>query len=267
MVAEGNDRSAVRRGLDPKSLWYAPDRRIRTGAAAREAMDIARRVAAPGGSTADCEDYILFKALQTCAYQAAGPLRGRQISRTRRREWASRWRGIRDHIVERNMPLARWLVRRRSAVQTNSEAFLSEASLALVRAVERFNPWLGYRFSTYASRAIVRAMTRLGRHENRYRNRFPLHYDVSFERPVEPEPLYPQLCVERLHRVLDTNAAELTGLESRVIADRFGLGHRGTLTLRQIGDVVGMSKERVRQIQHAALEKIRDVLVEDPMLQ
>ena len=40
----------------------------------------------------------------------------------------------------------------------DSDDLLSDAMFALARAVERFSPWMGHRFSTYAGTAIARAL-------------------------------------------------------------------------------------------------------------
>ena len=76
-----------------------------------------------------------------------------------------------------------------------------------------------------------------------------------------------ELRVERLTRALDGNLGRLTELESRIVAHRFPHNGIPRLTLRQIGDAIGLSEERVRQIQKAALGKLRNVLVADPVLQ
>jgi RNA polymerase primary sigma factor len=75
------------------------------------------------------------------------------------------------------------------------------------------------------------------------------------------------LYAERLNLALAGNLAELTPLETRVIAQRFPRfsGHRQTF--REIGDTVGLSKERVRQVQNRALGKLREALAIDPVLQ
>src|ERR1700712_2311385 len=50
--------------------------------------------------------------------------------------------------------------------------------------------------------------------------------------------------------------------EQEVLALRFGLGGQARLSLSQVGKVLEVSKERVRQIQDRALEKLRLVAVE-----
>ena len=143
---------------------------------------------------------------------------------------------------------------------------LSEASMVLSRSVERFNPWMGYRFSTYACNAIARALLRVSRRETRYHDLFPVQHDTTLERPVERPDAEMQLRVDRLSRALNENLGALTELEQRVLNQRFPLGQSNKRTFRQIGASVGLSKERIRQIQNVALRKLRQVLTQDPVL-
>jgi RNA polymerase sigma factor (sigma-70 family) len=126
---------------------------------------------------------------------------------------------------------------------------------------------MGFRFSTYACNAIARSLLRIRKQASRHHERFPVQHDVSLEQPDEPEDQHTELAVERLNRVLRRNLGELTELESQVIAQRFPPGPEPRLTYREIGEAVGLSKERVRQIQNVALDKLREVLSQDPMLQ
>ena len=66
------------------------------------------------------------------------------------------------------------------------------------------------------------------------------------------------------------NRAELSDIETEVIEHRFGIktpndkrDEPQPLTLEQVGKIIGVTKERVRQIQNKALEKIRLSLEED----
>lgn len=56
--------------------------------------------------------------------------------------------------------------------------------------------------------------------------------------------------------------AELTARERRVLRERYGLAGVEEHTLREIGDRLGVSAERVRQIEGAALEKLRPTTAE-----
>ena len=74
--------------------------------------------------------------------------------------------------------------------------------------------------------------------------------------------------MEELLGILANNTADLTVTELKVLSERFGVrsggrGKRGTpKTLRQVAEVFGVTKERVRQIQNKALEKLRGALDE-----
>jgi hypothetical protein len=61
-------------------------------------------------------------------------------------------------------------------------------------------------------------------------------------------------------RIVLDNRADLTDVERTVIEHRFGLeaadGEK-PMTLEQVGQIIGVTKERVRQIQNKAMEKIR----------
>jgi RNA polymerase sigma factor (sigma-70 family) len=59
---------------------------------------------------------------------------------------------------------------------------------------------------------------------------------------------------------------ELDEREQRIIVSRFGIGRSGEpLTLNEVGDEIGVTKERVRQIESRALAKLRKV-AEDEQL-
>jgi RNA polymerase primary sigma factor len=65
---------------------------------------------------------------------------------------------------------------------------------------------------------------------------------------------------------IDRLMAGLRPREQQVLALRFGLGGGPRLSLSQVGKVLEVSKERVRQIQDRALEKLRGVAGEDGLL-
>ena len=65
---------------------------------------------------------------------------------------------------------------------------------------------------------------------------------------------------ERWRRIVLENRADLSEVERTVIEHRFGLESveaEKPMTLEQVGQIIGVTKERVRQIQNKAMEKIR----------
>jgi RNA polymerase primary sigma factor len=53
---------------------------------------------------------------------------------------------------------------------------------------------------------------------------------------------------------------ELDGREKKIIAERFGFGGSARKTLQEIGDALGVSRERIRQLENSALAKLRRAL-------
>ena len=251
--------------LDPKRLTYVPDRRLRTKSAAEHALRIADWVVGGNRQGPKPDEAGLFLALQTCAYRAARANRDRRITPTERRRWAWRYRVIREYIVEKNLGLAYSMIRRFKCHQTDHDDLTSDGLYAIARAVERFDPWRGYRFSTYACTAIVRALVNRNKRGCSYRRRFPFRHDVSFELS-ERVDTQTELYVERLRRALEKNLGDLNEIEAGILAQRFPLDHEARSTLEKIGQEIGLSKERVRQIQNVALGKLREVLDTDPVL-
>jgi RNA polymerase primary sigma factor len=227
-------------------------------------MALADFIRSRSGPADKPSDQQLFVALHTCAYFANKTMRDQSNEHP---SWANRWSVIREHIVEQNLGLAYSMMSRFNTRLIDEDDLLSDAMLGLTRAVDRFNPWRGYRFSTYACNVIVRALMRRGKRERNRRRLFPVQYEVSLERPESLPDSERELYVERLSQVLQDNAGQLTDLETRVLTQRFSGERRDRLTFQEIGNTVGLSKERVRQIQNIAIRKLRRALAADPVLQ
>lgn len=247
----------------PQAPWYVADERITSRAAAREAEQIARRALTRYGRSDKPDEQALFTAFHTCAFQT-----GRHLEQATGQAdvWLQRWHAIREYIVERNLGLVHVCMRRFRFQSVDEDDVLSEAMCALGRAIDRFNPWRGFRFSTYACNVIVRALMRRGKTESRRRQVFPVQHDQSYEKAAELPDEDKELRLDRLRVALDRNLGRLTDLEVTVLSHRFCEDRNSELTYQEIGQMVGLSKERVRQIQNTALGKLRTALEEDPVL-
>ena len=264
MVKNHNKKAMA--GVELEQLWYVPDRRIRTKTAAEEARRIAELINTRQPELDDLDEQTLFSALHTVAFRATRKGAGERITRKDRQVWVDHWNTIREYLVEKNLGLVYSMISRFASSNIDEDDLLSDAMFGLTRAVDRFDPWRGFRFSTYACNVIARALMRRGRQETNYRRLFPVQHDVTFERPTHTPDTQTELYVERLHRALNENLGELTDLESKILAQRFPVDRESRLTFKEIGDAIGLSKERVRQIQNIALSKLRDVLTQDPLL-
>ncbi|UCE61605.1 MAG: sigma-70 family RNA polymerase sigma factor [Phycisphaerales bacterium] len=255
-------------GSGANSIKYIPCRLVMTQEAADQAIAIAEQIVATGeyqeGDDAS-DERALFIALHTCAYQATHrPPRGPN-GQDVRHIWVQRRTLIRDHLVQRNLGLAYSALRRFDTSHVEWDDLRSEALVALVRAVDGFDPWRGCRFSTYACTAITRALIQEATRAHGYHRRIHLGYDGSEEGPKWVNART-ELCVDRLQRVLQRNSAHLTDRERHVLARRFAICGGDEQTLSKVGQTLGLSKEGTRQIQNRGLSKIRKVLEADPIL-
>ncbi|MEL7087711.1 MAG: sigma-70 family RNA polymerase sigma factor, partial [Planctomycetota bacterium] len=143
---------------------------------------------------------------------------------------------------------------------------ISDGMVGLVKAIDAFEPERGFKFSTYACRAILKGFSRLGMKTTRHRSLFPVGFEPDLERSnytAEKAADDEQGCVEQVARIFRENRSGLNELERDIIEKRFAFdnpdGGKG-MTLKEVGKLVGLTKERVRQIQIHALAKMRDTL-------
>jgi len=213
------------------------------------------------------DEGVLFRALNAC---------GRQLSRTRSAKAkrsgkdAARYSRLRRELVtfilQQNVGLVYDMLRRTRIAGIDHDELVSEGMWTLLKAITSFDPWRGFRFSTYACTSILRAYVSLGRKKQRDHQAIAALREraVPAETGVESAiDLEVQLARDRLAKILDTNSAQLTDLERFVIARRM-LHDPGVKadTLSQVGEMVELSKERVRQIQLSALGKLGQALNE-----
>jgi len=180
--------------------------------------------------------------------------------------WYGVAKGYREQIAETNLALVLAMAKRTRMSEVDFADLVSEGNMALLRSVDKFDCGRGFKFSTYACRAILKAFSRQGMKLSKYRQRFPTDFDPAMEKSNHLETTrdvhVKETAAEVKHIVL-TNEADLTDVERTVIHHRFGLegGEKAAaLTLEQVGQIIGVTKERVRQIQNKALEKIRTAL-------
>lgn len=199
--------------------------------------------------------------------------RGQRLTLDQTRELA-RWEGfvcgIRGEIVRANLPLVLAMAKRTRITGVDFSDLISEGNLALLRSVDKFDSSRGFKFSTYACRAILKSFSRVAARTARYRGYFPTEFDPTLEKSDYVEQRrtgFEGDCVTELKHILARNLAKLNDVEERVIRARFALDEldvagqeRRSKTLEQVGEMIGVTKERVRQIQNKALSKLKAAL-------
>lgn len=226
----------------------------------------------------------------------------------------------RQRMIESNLRLVVKIARRYNNRGLSFLDLIEEGNLGLIRAVEKFNPEKGFRFSTYGTWWIRQSIERALMNQTRT-VRLPIHLvkelntylragrelsqkldkeatpqDIAshLETPVEnvkkllglnerntsfdypagnnsDRPLLETLACDtaspfetvdnlNINQKIDCWLNELSERQRQVVIRRFGLkGHEAT-TLQEVGDEIGLTRERVRQIQMEALKNLRNML-------
>lgn len=192
--------------------------------------------------------------------------------------WYRKAEQYRDQIAQTNLALVLAMAKRTRMSEVDFADLVSEGNMALLRAIDKFDAGRGFKFSTYACRAILKAFSRAGMKLSKHRNLFPTGFDPEFERSDYMETKRAseeEDCADEVRRIVETNQADLSKIEQQVIKHRFKLvapdvrnepdpsitrDDGKPLTLQQVGQIIGVTKERVRQIQNVAMAKIRERL-------
>jgi RNA polymerase sigma factor (sigma-70 family) len=226
----------------------------------------------PEGSSNE-RDLRRFKQMHFCALrmQALAERYGDAASeQPDYRQFSKLYRELRNEIAHENLGLVYDVYRRRRFANVNGDDLISDGMMALGRAISTFDPWRGFRFSTYAWNVIVRAFYCRARRESKRRTREPVSFDSELEKGDLPEVRREEeswLYVERLEKILQEGKVTFTETENGVLRRRFPMDPGAEpLTLSAVGREMHLSKERVRQIQNAALRKLRGALDADPLL-
>jgi RNA polymerase sigma factor (sigma-70 family) len=188
----------------------------------------------------------------------------------RTRAELARWRAsyleLRDRVVVGNRKLIFRAVRSFPHLASAAEDLAADCHIVLIQAVVAYNPWIGIRFSTYAYTCLLRALGRLARKAARDWTTRALSLDNFLEGEPPTANVLPARSSEfRIDEFFRADHPLLSEREKLVIVRRFNLNERpdGT-TLEQVGAELGLSKERVRQVQATALDKLRQALAIAP---
>jgi RNA polymerase primary sigma factor len=166
---------------------------------------------------------------------------------------------IKNQITQANLRLVVSIAKRHLGPALDFFEIISDGNVSLMRAVDKFDYTRGFKFSTYASWAIIRNYARLIPEQRYQRDRYQTGreelLEITAERGPDEQDDEQNVIV---HGVIERMLASLDLRERRILRQRFGLDeHHVPQTLEQIGRRFGVSKERIRQLETRAIRRLR----------
>ena len=170
---------------------------------------------------------------------------------------------IRKTLVEANLRLVVSIAGKHTSNDASFLELVSKGNFALIQAVEEFDYAKGFRFSRRAALDIAKEYARVSGRSTELTPKRAASL-ASIQRDLR-DTAADVPALERTHQSLaEVIREELDEREQYVIMHHFGLIgssiRKNTKTLKQIGDELGLTKERIRQIELTALQKLRQCL-------
>jgi len=171
----------------------------------------------------------------------------------------------RNCLVVANLRLVVHLASRHLGLGRRLDDLVSDGTVSLMQAIEKFDYTRGIRFSTYSSWAIRKNFAKsLPREAQRHQAEITGTEEIIESRGDTRAAAPPERDLkEVLRSTVASLLLELSPREREVIVARFGLGRRAE-TLEQVGRRFQVTRERIRQIEASALRKLANRV--DPAL-
>jgi len=205
-------------------------------------------------------NYLKYKACHL--RETLGFGRPRSKSMDRIESLLDQYLEVKNFLIRSNLRLVVSLAKRYVKPGDNFFGIVSDGNMSLFRAIEKFDYTRGNKFSTYATWSIIKNFSRTISKEHAVQERYRTGTDELFQYTVEKRANHhrEEMINQQQRQVIASILTQLDEREKNIIVLRFGLeqGVRPN-TLAEVGLRLGVTKERIRQIESRALRKLQKI--------
>jgi RNA polymerase primary sigma factor len=206
--------------------------------------------------------YNFLKCKQSSLQREFAELAPTQVSESTLREFGHLEQlalADRNHILEANSRLIVSVAKKFISPTMLLDELIAEGVFTILRAIDHFECGRGFKFSTYATLALQRHFIRFSGQEQTRATRFqPSELIEGDSVPHSAAPIEAEQRAEILQSLIHGMVQEHLDLrEQQIVLRRFGLDRNKEDTLKVVGERLGVTKERVRQLERRALDKLR----------
>jgi RNA polymerase sigma factor (sigma-70 family) len=179
--------------------------------------------------------------------------------------WLDEANEVKNFLIRSNLRLVVSIAKKHLKPNVSFFEMVSDGNMSLIRAIEKFDFTRGFKFSTYASWAIMKNYARSIPAEHQLLERFRTGHEEVFQSSSDSRSSLwnDELVNSRQREAIMSILGELEDREREILVHRYGLND-GTQpqTLEQVGQRFGVTKERIRQLEARALRKLRKIASE-----
>ena len=177
----------------------------------------------------------------------------------------------RDKLIKSNLKFVASVARGYQGLGLSYSDLIAEGNCGLMKAIDKFDYEKGFKTISYSvwwiKQSILEALKErvgiegesLPQDFEKQNNYDDDDYNVDYlikDEYIDYSTI-DEVKTDELKKIISSLTNSLTSREKYVITEYFGLNSKEGLTLEEIGNTIGLTKERVRQIKEKALKKLR----------
>lgn len=178
----------------------------------------------------------------------------------------------RNILIEKNMRLVAYMIKKYSASDRNSEDLMSVGTIGLIKAVNSFKMDKKIRFATYAAKCIDNELLMMLRAEKRKSKEVSMYEPIGTDKEgneislieivgeEKEDVVEDYLFSQRIDCLYQNMEKILTPRERLIIKKRYGLMGEREQTQNTLAAQLGISRSYVSRIEKKALDKLKNVL-------